>query len=185
MRRREKTAASIELACPGGLHAGGGLDSGDAVFDGDSFFGEEADGFGVGDAFFFEHAGGQCVGVVAGLDLAASLDNDGPLVVFAGAEVDGTAADLAAGRKHRLVNVVAPHAAAAERRQERGVDVHDAALVFLRDQPQAQPAGLDDQVNPRRIEHFADAIAELADVGVILLADDRRPESEFTGAPRL
>jgi hypothetical protein len=136
----------------------------DVVYYGEAVLGEEGYCFGVGETFLLEDSGGECVGGVIVEDGAGALGDDGAGVVFVGAEVDGAAGDFAAGLEDGLVDVVAPHALSAEGREEGGVDVHHAVFVIGGDVPQAEPAGLDDEIDFGGIKRLCDADAERFDV---------------------
>ena len=152
------------------------------VFDGESVLGKEGYCFGVGDAFLLEDAGGECVGGVVVEDVAGALGDDGAGVVFVGAEVDGAAGDFAAGVEDGFVDVMSPHALSAEGREECGVDVHHAVFVVGGDVPEAEPAGLNDEIDAGGVQCLGQFCAEGFDIGKVFAADDGRFEAEFTGA---
>ena len=152
------------------------------VLDFEAVLGKEDDGLGVGEGFLFEDSGGEGVGGVVVEDGAGALDDDGAGVVFVGAEVDGAAGDLAASLEYRFVDVVAPHALSAEGREEGRVDVHHAVFVLRGDVPEAEPAGLDDQIDFGRVEDFGNAGTERVHIVKLIAAEDHRFQTQFAGA---
>ena len=75
----------------------------------------------------FEHALAERVGRVVVEHGHRLLPDDRPVVVLVVDEVDRAAGDFHAGIEHGLMDAIAVHARAAERRNERRVNVHDAA----------------------------------------------------------
>ena len=90
----------------------------------------------------------------------ALLDDRAGVVVVIG-EVDRAAADLHARLDHRLVDLRAIIALAAEGGDQRGVDVDHAALIIGRNVEQGQEAGQDDQVGLAVADRVEDRGAEL------------------------
>src|SRR5687768_14423798 len=101
---------------------------------------EQSDGLGVGDFFFFEYAVGEGVGRVIFEHGADALEDNRAVVVLLIDEVNGAAGDFAAVGEDGFVNFSAVHSGAAEAGEERGVNVHDAAVVARGNGEHAQPA---------------------------------------------
>ncbi len=77
--------------------------------------------------------------IIVGFDRDCGLGQDRSLVIAAGYEVSGAAADRVAVGDHRGMNPLAVHPLAAERGQEAGMDIDHAASEIRRWIPIAQP----------------------------------------------
>src|SRR5690348_13819926 len=91
---------------------------------------------------------------------AGALDDDGAVVVGAIDEMDGAAADFAAVGEDGFMDTAAVHAFSAEAGEQRGVDVHHAAMPLGGDVEQTEPAGQADEVHGRGVDELENSAAE-------------------------
>jgi hypothetical protein len=153
-----------------------------AALDAQPAFGIKLDSLGIDFAFGGLDAIGERVGGVVFENGHGLLHDDRPVVVLGVDEMDGGPADLGAGFDHGLVYVVAVHAAPAERRDQRRVNVHDLSVVSGVDIEQAHEARQRDEPGVVR-PHFAPhGLAERRRVGKILARDRDGGDAVVSGA---
>ena len=95
-----------------------------------------------------ENAGSQSIRCVLFQNWYRTLQNDGTVVINVIGEMNGAATHLGAAGKHRLMYMMPIETLAAERGNEGGVNIYDAAGKIIRDVKKLKKASHADEVGP-------------------------------------
>ena len=127
-----------------------------------AIFGEELERFRVGDEFGVEeNAVAQRVDGVVIVNRDGLLQNDRAVIVFVVDEVNGRAADLDAATERRVVNASTVVVFAAERRNQRRVNVQNAVREVGRNREELQIAAHRDVFDFRFATSVENGVAKL------------------------
>ena len=150
---------------------------GTSALDADSARGDEANRLRVGFALLSEDASLECFGRVVVGNAAGALHEDGPTIVFVVGEVDRASAHTNTCVEDGLMDVQAMIPLAAERGQERGMDVQNSARKVVGDVQQLEEPRQANEVGPHIPTMAQDAFAELFARATASALDDERRDT--------